>query len=301
MLFKNISVLNCNIGDKPLTLSVELEKAFSKLKKDSIGDLEVVSSGWVSPNNTDRLVHLSNGILMFRLAIEKRSIPKSFLDKAVVERAKKFEIENGFAPGRVARKKLKEDVTDELLPRAFPITKYVNVIVDTKAKLMLIDTSTSSIYDEVVKHILKCTNLLPIESVTFKNPLSGTFYEWIADGAPSGFTYDDSLKLTTTNGKVTYKDTQLLTDELYRQVSIGSHVSALAMTFEVSDEDQIHFVIDSNAVFRSVKGSESLGRQFTSNPDDFNANLLLATGAMSELVQVVFSELGTVKFTDELV
>lgn len=309
MLFKNITVFNCDMSAHIKShgqIASKIANEFSKLKKIPIMDIEVSSVGWVSPTNDDLLVSLTSGILLFRLAIEKRSIPKSFIDKEVEVRAREFEKENTYAPGRVARKKMREEVIDEMTPRAFPVTKYVNVMVNIREKILMIDSATPSVVDEVIKYILKSGDTLPIQTVPFGKPLPSMFYEWVAEFTPDGFTFDDTLAMVTQTGKITYKDAKLVNEELGRQIASGSTITALAMTYEVHEADMLHFVLTTSGAFRSIKGSASLGSKITSNPDDFEANIVLAADAMTSLVKAVWSELDANKIEtsadeDELV
>ena len=302
MLFKNLSVFNCDLSSLdlyPVNIAIRLEGELMNFRKTPIMDIEVSSVGWVSPNNDDLLVTLTNGILLFRLAIEKRTIPKSFIDKQVEIRANTLNEEQGFMPGRVARKKIREEVIDEMTPRAFPVTKYVNVMVNIREKILMIDSATPSVVDEVVRYILKSGTTLPIQTVPFGKSISSSFYEWVSDTVPDGFTFDDSLAIVTQTGKITYKDAKLVREELNRQISAGSSIAALAMTYEVYEADLLHFVLTSNGTFRSIKGSPSLGSQFSSNPDDYKPNIVLACDAMTKLVKSVWSELVANKIDDE--
>lgn len=301
MLFKNLTVFNCDLSSlriAPVDIAIKIQSEFSNFQKTPIMDIEVSSVGWVSPNNDDLLVTLTNDILLFRLAIEKRTIPKAFIDKEVEVLARKFNEEEGFMPGRVARKKMREDMIDEMTPRAFPVTKCVNVMVNIREKILMIDSATPSVVDEVVKYILKSGTTLPIQTAPFGKVPQSVFYEWVSDTVPEGFTFDDSLAIVTQTGKITYKDAKLVSEELNRQISAGSSIAALAMTYEVHEADMLHFVLTSNGTFRSIKGSPSLGTQFSSNPDDYEPNIVLACDAMTKLVKAVWSELAANKIDD---
>lgn len=170
----------------------------------------------------------------------------------------------------------------------------------------MIDSATPSVVDEVIKYILKSGTALPIQSVPFGKPLHSAFYEWVSEFPPDGFTFDDTLAIITQTGKITYKDAKLVSEELNRQISAGSSITALAMTYEVHEADMLHFVLTTSGTFRSIKGSASLGSRITSNPDDFEANIVLASDAMSKLVKAVWFELDANKIEvsendDELV
>jgi len=81
--------------------------------------LEMQSQGWVSPRGNDQLVHVVNRQFLLKLDTEKKLLPAYVINQVTKARAAELEEQQGFPPGRKQTKELKEQVADELLPRAF--------------------------------------------------------------------------------------------------------------------------------------------------------------------------------------
>lgn len=297
-MFKNASVFNFNFKHR---LFSEFELEFRKQQYTPIGSSEIVSIGWVPPKSDGNLLHtVSPHLHTMRLAIEKRTIPSSVINRELEKKCVEFFVENGFRMGRVAKKNLKEDVIAELIPRAFPVLKLVNIIINLKTKMLIIDTASSTVVDDVIKYILKATSDVEISSVPFERRPSENFGVWVEE-QPPGFYFDDTFTITTSNGKVVFKDTQVITDEVLRQRSVGGVVSSIGMTYEYNTDDidvaaeHINFVINEGGTFRSIKYPESLKSLFTSKDEEFNGNIILCNDILTKLIGDTYFNLGANK------
>ena len=81
-------------------------------------------------------------LLTFRA--EKKLLPASVVTQVTKARALELEEQQGFKPGRKQMRELKEQVTDELLPRAFSIRRDTRVWIDTKNGWLVIDAALAS-------------------------------------------------------------------------------------------------------------------------------------------------------------
>ena len=84
--------------------------------------VEMQSHGWAPPRENDAndsLVYSLNGQMLLVFRAEKKLLPASVVTQVTKARALELEEQQGFKPGRKQMRELKEQVTDELLPRAF--------------------------------------------------------------------------------------------------------------------------------------------------------------------------------------
>ena len=93
-------------------------------------------------------------------------------------------------------KGLKEQVTDELLPRAFSIVRSTWTWIDPVNGWLIVDAGSPGKAEEVLKLLLKAIPKFPLETLrTVRSPLS-SMTDWLAsDEAPSGFTVDQDTEL----------------------------------------------------------------------------------------------------------
>src|ERR1700758_2385508 len=100
---------------------------------------EMPRHGWASPRDKASLVYSLNGQMLLVFRAEKKLLPASVVTQVTKERALELEDQQGFKPGRKQMRDLKEQVTDELLPRAFSIQRDTRVWIDTVNGWLAVD------------------------------------------------------------------------------------------------------------------------------------------------------------------
>ena len=83
------------------------------------GGLNRESRGWIPPRGDERLVYAAHGHWLIALGMEQKLLPSAVVNQEAKVRAAEIEARMGVAPGRKRMKELKEEIFDELLPRAF--------------------------------------------------------------------------------------------------------------------------------------------------------------------------------------
>ena len=102
--------------------------------------LEESSIGWVPPREgDDSLVFTINQQMLLTLRQEKKLLPAKVVTQVLKQRAEQIEAEDGFKPGRKRLKELKEQIRDELLPRAFSLASDMRVWIDPVGGWLVID------------------------------------------------------------------------------------------------------------------------------------------------------------------
>ena len=117
MWFKNLCLYRLR---SPWTLSAaDFEEVLRTSPLNPVSGLSWTSEGWVSPRGDAQLVFAQEKQLLFAMGAEKKLLPSTVIRDVTAERARTFEQVKGFAPSRKQVRDLKEQVTNELLPRAF--------------------------------------------------------------------------------------------------------------------------------------------------------------------------------------
>lgn len=90
-------------------------------------------------------------------------------------------------------RELKEQVTDELLPRAFSIRRDTRVWIDCKNGWLVIDAASQAVADEVRGLLVKSIDQLPLGTVRVTHSPVAAMTEWLLSGeGPAGFTLDQT-------------------------------------------------------------------------------------------------------------
>ncbi|MFZ6875348.1 recombination-associated protein RdgC [Undibacterium sp. Di27W] len=291
MWFKNLQVFRLTTPWK--ITAEELHTQLSRIAFSQCASNEMQSQGWASPRNNDQLVHSVNQQFLISLATEKKLLPSSVINQVTKARALEIEEEQGFAPGRKAMKDLKERITEELLPRAFAVKRNTNVWIDPVNRWLVIDASSPSKADEVIKLLLKCCDKLPLEGLRTKTSPQAAMTGWLAGNeAPKGFTIDQDTELkSSTEDKATvrYVRYTLEPDDIQKHITAGKQCTKLALTWD----DKVSFVLTDTLTIKRIKPLDVLdeSKDKGSNEEErFDADFVLMTAELASLLSdVVFA------------
>lgn len=294
MWFKNLQIYRL---PAPWAITAEqLETCLAPQAFAPCASLEMQSQGWVSPRDNGMLVHTVNRQLIIQLGTEKKLLPTSVINQVTKARATEIEEQQGFAPGRKQMRELKEDVTDELLPRAFSIRRSTWAWIDPIDGWLVIDAGSPSKAEEVLKLLIKAIDKLPLETLrTVRSPLTA-MTDWLAsDEAPVGFSVDQDTELRSTGeGRATvrYVRHALEADDVQRHIAAGKQCTRLALTWN----DKISFVLTEDLSIKRITPLDVLKENSsatTKNDEErFDSDIMLMTGELKHMLSELIQALG---------
>lgn len=292
MWFKNIQIYRLSA---PWTMTPEqLEAKLAPQAFTACSSIDLQSQGWISPRENGMLVHTVNRQMLIALKTEKKLLPASVVNQVTKARAAELEEQQGFAPGRKQMRELKEEVTDQLLPRAFGVESKTNVWIDPVNGWLVVDAASTSKADDVLKMILKSVDRLPITSLRTKQSPLSSMTAWLAlDEAPSGFTVDQDTELRSSGeskATVRYVRHTLEPDDIGRHISGGKQCTRLAMTWA----DRISFVLTDSLTIKRVTPLDVLKESNAVSNDDerFDSDFTLMSGELAKMLADIVAALG---------
>ncbi len=251
------------------------------------------SIGWVSPKEeNESFVAALGQHSLIALGTEKKLLPASVINQLAKERALEIEQQQGYKPGRKQLKEIKEDVTVELLPRAFTVRHKTYAWIDTVGGWFVIDTSNINKADEFVETLFKS-----IDDVTLK-PLSTNISPTVAmtgwlsgSDIPAVFTVDRHCELRAMDDEqstVSYTRHALDSEEIAQHVKVGKEATKLAITWR----DKISFVLHENMQLRRVAPLDVLKEPAETADELFDNDLTMMTGELAQLLPDLIDALG---------
>ena len=256
--------------------------------------IELQSQGWVPPRPNGDLVYTVNRQMLLSLATEKKLLPSSVISQVAKVRAAEQEEQKGFKPGRKQMKELKEQVADDLLPRAFSIQSSTRVWIDPVNGWLVIDASSVSRAEDVIRLLLKAVERFPLDTLrVVQSPVSAMTEYLLADEAPGGFTVDQDTELRATGeGKATvrYVRHTLEAADVRRHIEGGKQCTRLAMTWA----DRVSFVLTGSLTIKRIAALDVLKEVEGSTNDDerFDTDFALMTGELAKLLADLVTALG---------
>ena len=290
MFFRNLTLFRFPVS---LDLS-NLDTALAEARLKPVGPLDLSSRGFVSPfgRDTEALSHRIGDALWLTVGGEDKLLPAAVVNDLLQKKLAGIEEQEGKRLGGRARKRLKEDLVHELLPRAFVRPVRTDVMLDLAHGLCIVDTSSRKNAEAAVgelRHALGSFPALPLNAeVAPRAVLTG----WIAgDRLPDGVSLGDEceLKDAADGGAVVKCQRQELQgDEIAKHLESGKQVTRLALTLD----DHVSFVLGEDLVVRKLKFLDGAVDQLESTDrEDVRAELDARFALMSAELRRLFEVL----------
>jgi recombination associated protein RdgC len=293
MWFKNLVVYRLPAGTK-LDIPA-LEEKLAKLTMQPCGNMDRETLGWLSPRGDDRLLHVLNQQVLITLGIEAKLLPSSVVNQFAEEKAAEIEEQQGFKVGKKQMRELKEQVTDELLPRAFVRRHTTWAWIDPVNGWLVVDAAAPAKAEVLLEALSKSVDDLPVKSLHTERSPSAAMTDWLLSGeAPPGFTIDRDLELRASDeGKATvrYVRHDLEGEEIATHIAAGKQATKLAMTWN----DRISFVLGEQMEIKRLAFLDILkeqSEQGESADEQFDLDFALMSGELAKLLADVVEALG---------
>ena len=295
-MFKNVIIYRIDQWERPTV--AELETRLDAARFVECGASQSESLGWVEPRGEKHgpLIESVAGQWILKLCTETKAVPGGAVKSQLEARLDKIEQDTGRRPKGKAAKEIKEDIVQELLPRAFPKRGTTPIWIDLERSLVVIGAGSSKKADRIVTLL---TELLAggirLDLVQTQMSAATAMAEWLSTKeAPPGFTIDRECELKQPDSEkslVRYARHTLDIDEVGEHIKQGKLPTQLALTWD----SRVSFVLTENFAIKKIKlldvvleGKEAAGK----GDNDFDADVALATGELGKLLPDLVEALG---------
>ena len=263
-----------------------------------VGPLELSSRGFISPfgRGEDLLSHRIGDAIWLAVGGEDKILPGSVVNDLLAQKVAELEEREGRKLGGRARKRLKDDLLHELLPRAFVKSSRTDALLDLEHGFLAVDSSSRKSAEAVASEIRRALGSFPAippnAEVAPRSILTG----WIAgEPLPEGLSLGEECELKDAmdgGAVVRAQNQELLSDEIAKHLEAGKQVTKLALVLD----DHVSFVLGEDLVVRKLKFLEGAVDQLESTErDDLRAELdarfALLSGEVRRLFLVLESAL----------
>lgn len=275
----------------------KLAEQLAKRPYQAPAGLDWFSSGWVPPAiHVNGPVYSARGNMLVSLRRDDKVLPAGVIRDALHKKIADIEAAELRKVGSKEKLALKDQITDDLLPRAFTRSSRTNAYIDQGRGFVLVDTSTATKAETLVSDLREAIPPFPCSLPrTVKSPHS-LMTDWLAAGEATGsFQLDADAKLqdSSENGaKITISRADLTADEIRQHIATGKQVVELGLIWE----DKIRFVLTSQLQFKRLQFLDVLQEEASQAGDDlaslFDATVLLMTEELGELITDLIAALG---------
>lgn len=275
---------------------LDMEVALGQQVFNHCGATQEKSAGWVPPRGADHgaLVEVVAGQRILKFQIERKSVPASAINRKLAERMTQIERDEGRKPGRKEQRELRDEITLELLPHAFPKTASVWVWIDLKNCRLVLDTANQARADDVISALVQAIGI-KVDWLSTQTAPQAAMTQWLVgndEAWPDGFAPGRDVELHSGDEMKTvvkYNRHHLDDQEMRHHISQGKLPTKLELdwqgraTFVLTDGMQLRRIKLLDVVFEGEKAEDEGG---------FDADVAIATGELSMLITDLVHAMG---------
>ena len=265
------------------------------------GALELSSQGFVPPmgQHDDRLAIRQRDCVWITVGTEQKILPASVVNAELGKRLAAIEQQEGRKPGGRTRKRIKDDVIADMLPRALVKPGRTDAWIDLQRGLVVVDTSSRKRAEAVVSEVRRAFGSFPALPVNCEISPRAVLTGWLVDGVGPNWDFatlphigiGDTVQLADaadTGGRVRIADQELLGEEVRSHLEAGKQVTRL----RISVDDQLEVDVGEDMVLRRFRLLDGALDSFDNiDRDDIRAELearfVLTTGAAGTLLDAL--------------
>lgn len=251
MFFRNLTLFRF-----PTSLDLsDLETRLAGAPLKPVGALELSSRGFVSPfgRDAEALSHRVDDAVWLTVGFDTKLLPAAVVNDLLAKKLAEMEEREGRKPGGRARKRMKEDLVHELLPRAFVRPSRTDAMLDLGHGLCIVDTSSRKTAEAVVSEIRHALGSFPALPLNAEVAPRAVLTGWIAgEPLPEGLSLGEEceLKDAAEHGAIVKCQRQdLQGEEIAQHLESGKQVTRLALVLD----DHVSFVLGEDLVVRKLK------------------------------------------------
>lgn len=300
MWFKNLQVFR--LKESFEHSQEELEQSLAQDRFRSCGSLEVSVQGWHPPlgRDSEQLCFVGNGCFLVCLRREEKILPASVINEMLAERVEQIEQDEARNVGRKEKKDLKEEIYQDLLPKAFTRSGLCFAYVDPAQGWILVDAASPKKAEDLVSQLRSSLGSLPATPLAVKQPPADVMTRWLeGKDLPADIELQDQCELRSPDeegGIVRCRKQDLAGDEIQAHLKAGK----LAVQLAVDWEERVSAVLtDQPSVKRLRFADELIEEAADAGGDDaaamFDADFTLMTLELRRFVARLIEVFGGVE------
>ena len=263
MFFRNLTFFRF-----PTSLDLSLlETHLGECALKPVGPMELSSRGFVSPfgrvhpvlDNSDTqderevLLHRVGDCIWLTVGGEERLLPSVVVNDMAAKKIAEAEQREGRKIGGRARKRIKDEIVIDLLPRAFVRPVRTDAYLDIEHGFIAVDTSSRKSAENVVSEVRRALGSFPALPLNAETSPRAVLTGWIAgESLPDSVVLGDECELKDAADRgaiVKCQRQELQGEEIGKHLESGKQVTRLALGFD----DHVSFVLGEDLVVRKLK------------------------------------------------
>ena len=238
----------------------ELERRLQTRIFSACTPAQASSMGWVPAldDSASALVHAAGPYWMVRLKREEKLLPATVVREQANERCAQIAKAQGRKVSRRERMAVADEVTQDLLPRAFSRSTTIRAVIADAAGWIWIDNASAGRSEEVLNHLREALGNLPAVLPDTQKAPAHVMTQWLLHGAvPDEIELADEADFVDQRedgSSVKVRGVPLDSEEVLAHLSTGHQVSRLALEWS----NRVAAVVDKDLTLRRLKFSDAI-------------------------------------------
>lgn len=255
------------------------------------GNLDLATMGWVPPiQGQESMLHSANGCFWITLKKQERILPGAVVNAELAEKVAKIEQETGSPVNKKAQQDLKQEVINQLLPKAFTRDAITSAVICPQHNLVLVDAGSDGKAEAILAMLRKAIGSLPVVPIA-RHSMDAHLTLWVKDSAPETFEIlqEAEFKSEDEDGAIVRcKNQDLSEDEVLHHIDAGKRVTKLG----VSWNESVTMVMESDLTLKRIKFTDLIKEQNDDIPKDqqnarLDADFALMSGELLKLADAL--------------
>lgn len=290
MWFKHLHLYR--LHDAPQLDATALENALDEQAFRPLGGSEPRRLGWCAPAGRagHHLLHELQGQRLITALRQERLLPAAVVREELEERTDAIETAEGRKLRRQEKLALKEQIYEELLPRAFVRSQKVDLWWDTARSLIAVNTGSRKRAEEILDLLRETLGSLKVTPLATQTLPMRAMTTWLGDPGtrPQDMVLGDQVELKAKGdeGVLRARQVDLDSDEIQQLLESGRQASKLALGIE----GRLSFVLHDDLAVKSLRFDDALIDEASQSDDGDDAlvrletDFLLMTQALGESI-----------------
>ncbi|MGE7139637.1 recombination-associated protein RdgC [Luteibacter sp. NPDC031894] len=254
----------------------DLQEAIAEHKVRDPGPMEFGTAGFVSPYGMadDRLGIAHEQVFGFIYQQRTRDLSARALNDEVAKRVQKISDDESRKVGGRERKEIRDDVLNELLPRALVSSSNTRGWIDLAGGWVVLDTRARRRAEEVLSQLRQAFGSFPAVQLSPEESPRQLMTHWLATlELPEGFALGDECELrdpaTAAGALVRCRRQDLDTDEIREHLRVGKQCFATGLVVD----DRLSLVLADDMSMRMVRPTDVVIDESLAEHDSADAEL----------------------------
>lgn len=277
----------------------ELHEALLDQQFHPCRGLDTHRSGWTTPlgKHSDQLVHTTNGKFMVCMRREDRILPATVIREAVQQKIDDIEASEARQVGRKEKSDIREEVTVDLLPRAFTRSTHSYAYIDPANDWIILDCNGSNKAEEVLDLMRESLGSFRVRPLTVNTAPAAVMTEWVIKAPPVDVVLNDECELREPiekGGVIRIRGVNLGSQEVLQHLKAGKQVSRLAFEWQ----ERIACVLADDLSIKRLKFTDLVMDQASDSAEDdamrFDADFAIMASELGNFIPALCHHLGGV-------